>query len=194
VAHGLGDERAVLVVARQRLGLLVVVVLQPVLEPAKKLVRGAQLGGSSRLDEARALDRVQRAARGSRAQRGVAPAAHHLVELRHELDLADAAAAHLDVVGLAAPRGRLEDARVQVAHRIEHPVVEVAAVYEWMHELGDALGLAGDHARLEPRVALPGTRVRDEVILQRPERGDERAAVAKGAQAACPPGKRRRRR
>jgi hypothetical protein len=87
VAHGLGDERAVLVVARQRLGLLVVVVLQPVLEPAKKLVRGAKPGCSSRLDETRALDRVQRAARGSRAA-GVAPAAPS-VELRDELDLAD---------------------------------------------------------------------------------------------------------
>ncbi len=183
MAHRFGDERSMLVIARQRLGLLVVVVLQPVLEAAKERVGAAQLGRPRGIDEAALGDPAQRAAGGSRAQSRVAPAAHHLVELHDELDLADAAAADLDVVRLAAPGGGLGDARVQLAQRVEHAVVEIAAIDEGLDVLFHALRRAGHHARFQPRIALPGARVRDEIVLERRERGDERAAVAERAQA-----------
>ena len=139
VVHRLGDQRLVLGRARQGLRLLVVVVLQAMLEAAQEIVgRGERRARG--LDEAALGERLQRAARRGRAQRRIAPAAHHLEELHRELDLADAARAHLDVVGLAAANGGLEDARVQLAQLLEHAVVEIAPVHEGLDALGHALG------------------------------------------------------
>ena len=146
IAHRLGDRGAMLGRARQRLRLLVVVVLQPVLEAAQEIVRGGERERASGFDEPALRERAQRPACGSHAQARVAAAAHHLQELHRELDLADAAGADLDVVGLAAADGGLEDARLQLAQLLEHPVVEVAPVHERLDALGHALGRSRDHA------------------------------------------------
>ena len=90
--HRLGDDRAVRLIAGQRLRLLVVVVLEAVLEAAKEFVGIAQRRRARRFDEA-ARRRAPSSASASRrhAQARIAPAAHHLQELHRELDLADAA-------------------------------------------------------------------------------------------------------
>jgi len=181
--HGIGDDRAMGLVARQRLRLLVVVVLQPMLQAAKEVVGLAQRLRARRLDEAARCERLQGPARGGQAQPGIASAPHHLQELHGEFDLADAARAHLDVVGLAPPHRRLEDARVQVAQLLEHHEVEIAPIHERLHERRHRIARTRDHAALEPRVALPGAAVRHEVVLEGRERRHERAAVAEGAKA-----------
>ena len=89
-AHGFGDERPVGRLARERLGLLVVEVLQAVLEAAQEVVRLAECGRTRALDQPALGEGAQRGARGRRAQRRVAPAAHHLEELHREFHLADA--------------------------------------------------------------------------------------------------------
>ncbi len=164
--HGLGDDRALLGRARQRLRLLVVVVLQPVLEAAQEGVGVAEGLHARWLHQPPLADGRERGARRCRAQARVAPAAHQLEELHRELDLADAAAADLDVVGLAAPDRRLEDARVQLAQLLEQAVVEVAAVHEGVDALAQPRLGPGDHARLEPRVSLPRARMGDEIVLE----------------------------
>jgi hypothetical protein len=180
--HRLGDQRAVLGRSRQRLGLLVVVVLQAMLEAAKESVGRRERFDALRREQAALADGAQSLARRSGAQARITPAADHLEKLHRELDLADAAGTHLDVVGLAPLHRRLEDARVQLAQRIEQAVVEVATVDERLHALRDAVGRTGDDPRLEPGIALPGPRVADEVVLQRGQRGDQRPAFAEGAQ------------
>ncbi len=180
--HRLGDGSLVLRGARQGLRLLVVVVLQAMLEAAQELVGARERRGAPRVDEAARGHRGERGARGRRAQRRVAPAAHQLEELHAELDLADAARADLDVVAPAAPARRLEDPPVQLAQRLEQSEVEVAPIDEGRHTLLEARVGPRDDARFEPGVTLPGACVSDEVLLERGERGRERAAVAEGTQ------------
>jgi hypothetical protein len=126
-------------VARQGLRLLVVVVLQPVLQAAQERVGGAKVAHAGGLQEAAFLDGVERRAGRLRAQPRVTPASHHLEELCGELDLADAARAHLDVVRLAPRLRGLGDAPVHLAQRLEHAVVEVAPVHEGLDPSREAL-------------------------------------------------------
>src|SRR5258706_89985 len=139
--HRLGDRRAMFGLARQRLGLLVVVVLQPVLEPAKEIVGPREVLRPRGLDQPALGEGAQRRAGRREAQARVAPAADHLEELHGELDLANAPGADLDIVGLVPPDCGLEDARLQLAELLEHPEVEVAAVDQRV----------GTHARAPPR-------------------------------------------
>jgi hypothetical protein len=157
IAHGLGDPAQVVVGHRQHVGLLVVQVLDAVLDAAQELVgRGQRIGGFLR-HEVGARQALQRVQRGPRAQFGELAAAHHLQQLHGELDLADAAARQLHVVGAlgaagAAARRLLADLPVQHAQRIEHAVVEVAAEHEGQHHAAQALGLA---VRARCRAARP---------------------------------------
>ena len=178
--HRLGDRRPMLGRARQGLRLLVVVVLQPMLEAAQERVRLREHFGTRRIDQPARGRGGEGGACRCRAQRRVAPAAHELEELHAELDLANAARADLDVVGLSAPARRLEDAPVQVAQRLEQPEIEIAAIDEGRHALLEARAGSRDDARLHPRIAFPCTRMGDEILLERRERRGERSRVAEG--------------
>ena len=72
--------------------------LQAMLDPAQEAVGLDQLVGRGGRDMARGGQRAQRRAGGAQAERGIAAAEDELLGLGEELDLADAAAAQLDVV------------------------------------------------------------------------------------------------
>jgi hypothetical protein len=62
--------------------------------------------------------------------------------------------------------------------------VEILPEYEGRDQfLQLRAAIAGERSRLEPRVALPGASLRDEIALQRGERARQRPAVAIGPQA-----------
>ncbi len=89
-------------IGRQCVGLLVGHHLQPMLDAAQKFVRRCQLVARRAIDPAAGSERIKRRDGLAAAQRGVAAAGDELLGLHEELDLANAAAAELDVVSLDA--------------------------------------------------------------------------------------------
>ena len=143
------------------MGLLVGDHLQAVLEPAQEPVGGDQIVGDLRLDPAGRRQRAQRRAGRRRPHLRQPAAQDQLLRLDEELDLADAAAADLEIVAgdpdpaVAAMRVDLPLDRMDVADRGE---VEMAAPQERPQPAEQALAdrlLARDHARLDQRRALP---------------------------------------
>src|SRR5690606_29417366 len=124
--------------------------------------------------------------------------AHHLQKLHGELDLADAAARELDVVGaLRSPGspavGLVADLAVQLAQAFENTVVEVATEHEGRDQVAQGQGAfvvsavwhgdAGRHdAAFEPGKALPLAALYQEVFLQHAQTDHRGAGVAIGAQ------------
>ena len=91
--------------------------------------------GGGRLHQAGAASALEALQRRAGADLGELPAARHQHQLHDELDLADAAARQLHVVGALGPAGGaalrfVADLAVQLAQAFEHAVVEVAAVDE----------------------------------------------------------------
>ncbi len=164
------------------MGLLVLEVLQPVLEPAQENIRRRQLLDRRGGELAFHGERPEHLQRRARPQLGVAPPANQLERLRDELDLADAPGAELDVVGEVAARHLLADLRVQLPDRLDRAVVEILPEHERPDDLSELLGqarlAAGDDARLDPRVAFPLAPMREEVLLERVEARRERPGVA----------------
>ena len=72
--------------------------LQAMLDPAQEAIGLDQLVAPPRRDMAGRRQRAQRRAGAAQAERGIAAAEDELLGLGEELDLADAAAAELDVV------------------------------------------------------------------------------------------------
>jgi hypothetical protein len=118
----------------------------------------------------------------ARARRRVAAAPDQLEALRDELDLADPARTELDVAGEIAARDLLPDLRVQLPYCVDRAEVEVLPEHERLGDLSQlrahTVVAARDDARLNPRVALPFTALRDEVLLERVEARGERPGVA----------------
>ena len=85
-------------VGRQRMGLVVGDHLQAVLDRAQKQIGGFEVGAGVGADPAALGERGQRRQRLAAAQFGMPAAGDELLGLHEELDLADAAAAELDVV------------------------------------------------------------------------------------------------
>ncbi len=124
------------------MGLLVVQVLDAVLDPAQELVGTRQCVGRGLRHQPGSRQPLQRIERGPRAQFGELAAAHHLQQLYGELDLADAAARELDVVGALGPAGGtairlVTHLLVQLAQALEHAVIEIAPVHERRHHLAE---------------------------------------------------------
>ena len=158
---------------------------------------GVALGqpfGGGRLHQAARAQPLQAAQRRARADLRVLAAAHHQHQLHDELDLADAAARQLDVVGALRPAGGaalrlVADLAVQLAQAFEHAVVQVAAVDERRDQLaqrqrtaaGDA-GARRDDAALQPGKALPFAALHLQVVLQHRQAAHRRAGVAVGPQ------------
>ena len=121
--------------------------------------------------------------RAFQLQAGVLPAAYHLEDLGDEFDFANAARAELDVVFHAAFLHFLLDLAVQRAHGVVGVVVQIFAEHEGAHQRGDVVGMGRYDAGFAPCVAFPFAPLGDEVLLQRGFAGNQRAAVAIGAQA-----------
>ena len=120
------------------------------------------------------------------AQLRPAAAAHDLKRLHDELDLADAAGAELDVLGHVLARDFLRDEALHLPQRVEHAVVEVAAIDERREDIVEDVGSELDpreQARLDVRVSLPIAAVLDQVRFERGEPDRERPARAERAQA-----------
>ena len=98
VAGHARDHRQPLVVLGQRVGLRVVDHLQAMLDRAQRGVGGGQLVARGAVDPAEFRQRRQHVERAPAAQFRLAAAGDELLGLDEELDLADAAAAELDVV------------------------------------------------------------------------------------------------
>ena len=118
------------------------------------------------------------------AQHRLATAAHELQRLHGEFDLANAAAAELDVVTVTRAPRLLADLAMHVAQAVVGVEVEILAIHE-RHDHGFELVArgAGHRARLEPRVAFPRAALRHQVLLEAGERQRQRAAVAVGTQS-----------
>ena len=99
-AEEAGEAFEPLAVARQRVGLLVGDHLQPVLEHAQEPIGGAELVARRGADPFALGQHVEHRQRLAAAQLRMAAAGDELLGLHEELDLADAAAAELDVVAL----------------------------------------------------------------------------------------------
>ena len=169
---------------RQRLRLVVVAILQPVLQIAQEDIRGPQSGGGGFGQQAAGAERGERRERAALAQVRLAPAADELQGLHRELDLADAARPQLDVRLVVAALALLADLPMDVAQAFVGIEVEVLAIDERRdHVIELAMACPGQIPGLEPCVAFPGAALRDEVLLERGERRGQRPAVAIRAQA-----------
>ncbi len=98
VAHEAGERRELLRGRGQRMGLLVGDHLQAMLDGAQEHVRAFEIVAGVGVDPAPAREPFERCKRLAAAQRRVTAAGDQLLGLHEELDLADAAAAELDVV------------------------------------------------------------------------------------------------
>jgi hypothetical protein len=104
-AHAACDPGQISVLGGQQVGLLIVQVLDPMFHPAQERVGLRQLRGVIRLHQTRGGEPVQRLQGGAGSHLRELPATHHEQQLHDELDLADAAARQLDVVGALGPPG-----------------------------------------------------------------------------------------
>ena len=161
----------------QDLGLPVVAVLQPVLDIAQEEVRVAQ-GRDAGVRQQPALgDRRQRRQRPAGAQVRLAPAAHELHRLDDELDFANAARSELDVRRVVVALALLADLAMDVAQTLVRIEVQVLAKDERRDQRIELVVPGARHGpRLEPRVALPGASLRDQVLFERRVRHRQRTA------------------
>src|SRR5690606_33450258 len=115
------------------------------------------------------------------AQRALTAAAYDLKRLHDELDLANAAAAELDVVGHLLERDLLLDEALHLAQRVEDAVVQVTAVDERREYLVEDVALvvgARDEPRLDVGIALPVAPVAHEIGLESRHADGQRPALA----------------
>ena len=148
-------------IARQRVGLLVGDHLQPVLDRAQKPVSSCELVARRRVDPVAGGQRVERRQCFAQPQLRVSPASDELLGLHKKFDLADAAAADLDIVSfdrdlaMAAEGMDLLLHGVDVGHRSE---VEIFAPDERRERLAQRVtggNVAGAGARLDQRRPFP---------------------------------------
>ena len=185
-----GDPVEVGVVGRQHMRLLIVEVLDAVLDAAQQGVGVGQPLGGGALHQAAGSELVERLQGRAGADFGKLAAAHHQQQLHDELDLADAAARQLHVVGPLGPPGRpaLRVAAylgVQLAQALEDAVVEIAAVDESRHQGAQGQRPAVLHAdqrrddtAFQPGEALPFAAVRLQVFVEHRQAHHRRARLA----------------
>ncbi len=193
-AQAAGDPAQVGIDRRQQVRLLVVQVLDAVLDTAQEDVALGQTLGGGRLHQRARAQALQALQGRTRADFGELPAARDQHQLHDELDLADAAARQLHVVGALGPPGGaalcfVADLAVQLAQAFEHAVVQIAAIDKGRHEFAqrqrtptDHAGARGHHAALQPGKTLPLAALHLKVLLQHLQAAHRRAGVAVGAQ------------
>ncbi len=128
----------------------------------------------------------QRRQQSAGAQRGIAPAADHLLQLHREFDFADAACTQFEIVGKIPARDLGIDQRLHVAQTGQRGVIEIAAVDERPQGFEQAFAgrdVASDRACLDPGVTLPVAALALVVLLHRGERSRDRSGIAERPQA-----------
>ena len=185
-AHGTGERGTAVHGVRNPAVRLVIDQLQAVLEPAEEAVRFDQLVRCPPVRAAGGGERAQRIAGRARAQRCVAPTPNELLSLRVQLDLANAAAAELDVVagdldgaeaglGVDLPFDRLDvlnGRKIEILAPDEGP--------QPLHQLGAYGEIARHRARLDHHGALPVLPVALVILLGRQRRERERRRTRVG--------------
>ena len=181
--HRVRQSQPCFVATRQRMGLQVLRVLQPMLDTAQEIIGRREIGNHLGRQQTGSTQQSQRLHRGAQAQAGVAPGADELLRLRDKLDFADAAGAELDVVRQFAARDFALDLRVQAFQGFDRAEIQVAPVNEGGHDGHQFVRpISGQHTPLDPRVTLPVAALCDQIVLERGEAHCKRA-VAPGAQA-----------
>ena len=143
------------------MGLIVRHHLQPVFDGAKELIGSFEIVACIGADPAALGERCKRRQRLPAAQFGMPAAGHELLGLYEELDLADAAAAELDVVALdrdvlvAAIGMDLALERLDVGNRRIVEILPPDERRELRKDRFAGLDIAGAGARLDQRGAFP---------------------------------------
>ena len=127
VTHRFGKELLPFGLFRQVVGLSVLPILEPVLDPAEKDVRLVErllslLGEDSPFGEP-----LQHRAGGANSQRRVASAPDQLMDLGNKFDFANAPRPQFHVVLTIFPRHFAADLCVEIPHRFDRAEVEVFA-------------------------------------------------------------------
>ena len=188
VAEEDGERAQLRRIVGQRVGLLVVDHLQPVLDPAQEPVGSSDVGRDLGADLAGAGQRRQRRNGAVRPHRRDAPAPDQLLRLDEELDLADAAAAELDVVAAqrdAAAAAMRVDLPLDRMDVLDGGEVEVLAPDEGDQPAQEGLArvaIARHRTRLDHGGALPVLAKRLVVLLGRHRRDGDRRRTGVGAQ------------
>ena len=146
---------------RQRMGLLIRAHLQAVLDDAQEIVSRRQFVACRAIYPPASRERRKRRDRAAVAQYIVAPAGNELLGLHEELDLANTAAADLDVMPLdcdfavAAVDVNLLLHRMHVGDRREIQIFAPDEGGKLADEFGAGVKVAGAGARLDQRCAFP---------------------------------------
>lgn len=195
-AQRFGKPRTLVLVDRDGVRLRILPVLQPVLDRAQETVRLREPRANRRREQSARGRMLEYGERRAYAETGVLATPDQLKHLRAELDLADAAAPELDVVGFVRPHrrtppGLFADLTMQRADGAYHAEVEIAPVDERFDERielrGETLGrlaLAPRYeAPLDPGVALPLAPLHVEVLFEHAKAAHERTRIAVRPQA-----------
>ena len=172
---------------REAVRLLALRRLQAVLDVAQEDVRGGEVFLYLGIDEVVDAELIEGGQRVSGPQRRLLAAVDQLEHLREQLDLADAAAALLDVeVEVAVARMFPVGPRLVARELLDRGVIQVLAIDERRDHVDEPpaeFEVAGDRPRLEEREPLE--RLPEAlVVLRRLLQGvDERAAAAHRPQA-----------
>ena len=150
-------------VGRQRVGLLVRHHLQAMLDAAQKIVSRRRVRRASAASiQPPAASARSVATRAAAAQRGVAAAGDELLGLHEELDLADAAAAELDIVALDRDLAVAAIGVDLLLHRVDvgdarrsRDICARRRATARASKRSPASRVAGTGARLDQRRALP---------------------------------------
>ena len=146
---------------RQRVSLLVGHHLQAVLDPAQEVISHSQLIARGGIDPAIGGERGKRCDRTMSTQLGMAAPGYKLLCLHKKFDLADAAAAELDVVTLdrdLAVAAIGMDLPLHFVNVGDRRVVEISSPNkrrEVAHKFIARFEIAGAGPRLDQRRALP---------------------------------------
>jgi hypothetical protein len=167
----------------QGLGLLVVQVLQAMFQIAQEGIGFLQLGHGGGFQQAQFGQPVQRGAGAAQLQAFVAATANQLEYLGDEFHFTDAAWPQLDIVGHVAPGHFAANLGVQLAHGTVGVVIQILAVDEGAHHVGEAGDIAGQCLGLDPGIAFPFAALGEQVVFQRRKAHHQRAGVAVRAQA-----------
>ena len=162
VAEHAGEPGAGGIVGREGVGLLLVPELEPVLDRAQEPVRSVE-GHRVALGDVPGRDELgQRLERVAGTDGHVLPAVDELQELHRELDVANPAAAPLElaVIEPAAVRlaFRADLHRTHVPHRARAEDLRPHERADELGEPGAEPGVAGDRSRLDQRLEFPRQR------------------------------------
>jgi hypothetical protein len=149
-------------IVRQRMGLLVRNHLQPMLDPPQELIGRGQFVARLEGDPVVRCQHIEGFQRRPHAQFGMPAAGDQLLGLREKLDLADAAAADLDIVALdrdlALPAKRLHLPLhvMDVGKCREIQMLAPDEGCDFRNQRLTGLGVAGAGPRLDHGRAFPG--------------------------------------